>query len=93
VSASDIGSLTARFADVYRGALTDVLDRRGLLQQTLPHELTPLRPGFRLAGPAYPIEGRPHPGHVYDGSIRMILETLGSVPGRHVAVYQANDST
>jgi 4-hydroxy-4-methyl-2-oxoglutarate aldolase len=68
-----------------------VLDRRGYLQQTLPPELVPLRPGMRLAGPVYPVLGRPHPGHDYDRSIRLVLEMLGAVPAGHVAVYQCND--
>jgi 4-hydroxy-4-methyl-2-oxoglutarate aldolase len=80
-----------RFQAVYTGALTDVLDRRGLLHQTLPADLAPLRPGLRLAGPAFTVEGRPHAGHEYDTSIRKILAMLGEVPGGHVAVYQTND--
>jgi len=80
-----------RFHALYTGALTDVLDRRGLLHQTLPPELTPLEPGTRLAGPAFTVEGRPHPGHDYDASIRGILAMLGEVPAGHVAVYQTND--
>jgi 4-hydroxy-4-methyl-2-oxoglutarate aldolase len=80
-----------RFQAVYTGALTDVLDRRGLLRQTLPAELAPLRPGLRLAGPAFTVEGSPHAGHEYDTSIRKILTMLGEVPGGHVAVYQTND--
>jgi regulator of RNase E activity RraA len=35
--------------------------------------------------------GRPHPGHAYDRSIRLVLEMLGSIPRDHVAVYQCND--
>lgn len=81
----------ARFQAIYTGAVADVLDRRGLLSQTLPPEILPLRPGMRLAGPAYPVEGRPNPVHDYDASIRKILEMLGSVPPGHVAVYQTND--
>jgi regulator of RNase E activity RraA len=84
--------LASRFASVYTGALTDVLDRHGYLQQTLPHEIAPLRPGTRLAGPVYPVLGRPRPGRDYDESIRVILEMLGSVPPGHVAVYQTNDN-
>lgn len=91
VSATD--NLAERFSSLYTGALTDVLDRHGYLQQTLPPELLPLRPGMRLAGPAYPILGRPHPGHDYDTSIRRILKMLGSVPSGSVAVYQCNDRT
>ena len=85
--------LARRFGAVYTGALTDVLDAHGYLQQTLPSELAPLEPGTRLAGPAYPVLGRPHPGHGYDRSIRRILAMLGSVPPGHVAVYQCNDHT
>jgi 4-hydroxy-4-methyl-2-oxoglutarate aldolase len=85
------GELARRFAALYTGALTDVLDRRGYLQQTLPTELAPLRPGMRLAGPVYTVLGRPHPGHDYDSSIRRILRMLGSVMPGSVAVYQTND--
>jgi regulator of RNase E activity RraA len=46
---------------------------------------------MRLAGPVYPVLGRPHPGNDYDTSIRRILEMLGSVPPRSVAVYETND--
>jgi regulator of RNase E activity RraA len=81
----------ARLQALYTGALSDVLDRRGLLNQTLPPEIAPLRAGMHLAGPAYPVAGRPHPGHDYDTSIRRILDMLGSVPPGHVAVYQTND--
>jgi 4-hydroxy-4-methyl-2-oxoglutarate aldolase len=88
---SGTADLAHRFSAVYTGALTDVLDRHGHLQQTLPPELAPLRPGSRLAGPAYPILGRPHPGHDYDTSIRLVLEMLGAVPTGSVAVYQTND--
>jgi 4-hydroxy-4-methyl-2-oxoglutarate aldolase len=87
------GELARRFSALYTGALTDVLDRHGYLQQTLPPELVALRPGMRLAGPVYTILGRPHPGHDYDRSIRRILEMLGSVTPGSVAVYQTNDRT
>jgi regulator of RNase E activity RraA len=90
---SATADLARRFSSLYTGALTDVLDRHGQLQQTLPVELAPLREGMRLAGPVYPVLGRPHPGHDYDTSIRKVLEMLGSVPAEHVAVYQTNDRT
>ncbi len=88
---SATGDLARRFSSLYTGALTDVLDRHGYLQQTLPPEIAPLRPGLRLAGPVYPVLGRPHPGHDYDTSIRRVLDMLGSVPPGHVAVYETND--
>jgi 4-hydroxy-4-methyl-2-oxoglutarate aldolase len=88
---SATAELASRLSSLYTGALTDVLDRHGFLQQTLPHELAPLRAGMRLAGPVYPVLGRPRPGREYDESIRQILAMLGSVPPGHVAVYQTND--
>jgi 4-hydroxy-4-methyl-2-oxoglutarate aldolase len=88
---SAIADLARRFSSLYTGALTDVLDRHGYLQQTLPPEFAPLRRGMRLSGPVYPVLGRPHPNRDYDTSIRLILEMLGSVPPGHVAVYQTND--
>jgi regulator of RNase E activity RraA len=90
---SATADLARRFESLYTGALTDVLDRHGALQQTLPSELVPLRPGMRLAGPAYPVLGHPHPRHDYDRSIRRVLAMLGAVPAGHVAVYQCNDRT
>src|SRR3954452_20851985 len=88
---SATAELARRFSSVYTGALTDVLDRHGYLQQTLPPAIAALQPGMRLAGPVYPVIGRPRPGHDYDTSIRLILEMLGSVAPEHVAVYQTND--
>jgi 4-hydroxy-4-methyl-2-oxoglutarate aldolase len=83
----------ARFDAVYTAAITDVLDRMDLMTQTLPSELLPLQPGMRLAGPAFPIEGRPHPGMAYEPSIRKTLQMLGEIPRGHVAVYQTHGST
>jgi 4-hydroxy-4-methyl-2-oxoglutarate aldolase len=89
--ALDLEELARRFGALYTGALTDVLDKHARLNQTLPPELVPLRPGMRLAGPAWPIEGRPRARIDYDASIRKILAMLGAVPAHHVAVYQCND--
>jgi len=91
VPGDQIAATAARFGAIYTAAVTDILDRRGLVAQTLPPELAPLSPEMLLAGPAYPIEGRPHAGHDYDTSIRKILGMLGAVPPGHVSVYQTND--
>ena len=76
----DLRELESRFVALYTGAITDVLDRLGFLHQTLPSDITALRPGMKLAGPAYPIEGRPHPNPDYDTSVRAVLDMLGQVP-------------
>jgi 4-hydroxy-4-methyl-2-oxoglutarate aldolase len=83
--------LAARCNALYTAAIADILDRRGLTAQTLPPELLPLRRGMRVAGPAYPIKGRPAPGADYDSSLRKVLEMLGSVPAEHVSVYETGD--
>jgi 4-hydroxy-4-methyl-2-oxoglutarate aldolase len=70
-----------------------VLDELGLPTQTLPPGIAPLAPAMRVAGPAFAVEGRPHPGHEYEPSIRRILELLGAVPTGHVAVYATNDTS
>jgi regulator of RNase E activity RraA len=88
---TDIAQLAARFNAIYTAVITDILDRRGLLNQTLPPTLLPLREGMRVAGPVYPIKGRPAPGSDYDASLRKVLEMLGTVPAGHVSVYQTGD--
>jgi 4-hydroxy-4-methyl-2-oxoglutarate aldolase len=88
-----IAQFAGRFEAVYTAAITDVLDRMNLMTQTFPSELLPLQPGMRLAGPAFPVEGRPHPGMGYESSIRKTLQMLGEIPGGHVAVYQTHGST
>lgn len=88
-----LAEFSARFGAVYTAAITDVLDRMNLMSQTFPSSLLPLRPGMRLAGPAFPIEGRPHAGVEYEASIRKTLQMLGEIPQGHVAVYQTNGST
>jgi 4-hydroxy-4-methyl-2-oxoglutarate aldolase len=91
VTSVDLCELESRFVTLYTGAIADILDRLGFLQQTLPPDITALRPGMKLAGPAYPIEGRPRPNQDYDTSVRRMLDMLGQVPTGHVAVYQTND--
>jgi 4-hydroxy-4-methyl-2-oxoglutarate aldolase len=88
VSAPD---LAARANALYTAAIADILDRRGLTAQTLPPELVPLRQGMRVAGPAYPIKGRPARGADYDSAVRKVLAMLGSVPAGHVSVYETGD--
>jgi 4-hydroxy-4-methyl-2-oxoglutarate aldolase len=88
-----IEALAGRFRAIYTGALTDVLDDLGYLNQTLSPELRPLRPGMTLCGPAFTIEGRPRAGIPYAESIVRILDMLGAVPGQHVAVYETNDDS
>ena len=79
-----------RFEKIYTAALTDILDDRGLRNQTLPHELRPIVPGSRVAGPAFTIEGRPTEVADWDAALRKVLKMLGSVPAGAVAVYSCH---
>lgn len=76
-----------RFAAIYTAALADVLDARGLRDQTLPPSIRPLEPGTRLAGQAFTVRGAPARTEDYDAAIRRVLAMLGEVPTGHVAVY------
>ena len=76
-----------RFDAIYTAALADILDARGFRTQTLPPSIRPLRPGMRLAGPAFTVRGRPAATASYDASLRKVLHMLGQVPSGHVAVY------
>jgi regulator of RNase E activity RraA len=93
LATTDLGELGSRFSALYTGAITDVLDRLGLRSQTLPPELAPLRPGLRLAGPAYPVRGEVRTDVDYDAATRKLLAMLGAVPAGHVAVYETNDTS
>ena len=91
MAGSDVADRALRFGAIYTAAVADVLDGLGRLHQTLPSSITALAPGMRLAGPAFAIEGRPHPGMQYEPSLRRILEVLGAVPAGHVAIYATAD--
>ncbi|MGI8862375.1 MAG: RraA family protein [Gaiellaceae bacterium] len=76
-----------RFLAIYTAALADILDARGRHEQTLPPSIRPLRPGTKLAGPAYTVSERPARPDSYDLALRKVLAMLGDVPVDHVAVY------
>lgn len=79
-----------RFSRVYAAVIADILDERGLREQTLPPEIRPLATGMRIAGQAYTVEGAPSTHGDWDGAIRKTLAMLGEVPAGCVAVYQCN---
>ena len=79
-----------RFAAVPTAALVDVMDDRGLREQTLPPSLRALSPGMRLAGRAFTVEGTESAHDDWARAIRKTLGMLGEVPAGHVAVYQCH---
>ena len=82
--ASTLEDLSARFAAVYTGALTDVLYEIGVENRTLPPPIAPLRPGMRLAGPAFAIEARRGSN---EGETLDQIEVLQAVPRGHAIVW------
>ena len=84
-------ALCARYARIYTAAITDVLDRRGYYDQTLPHDIVPLTPETRLAGVAFPATGKRSRNADTEPAIRAFLTLLGAVPRDGVLVIQAND--
>lgn len=76
-----------RFLGIYTAALADILDARGLHEQTLPPSIRPLQPGTRLAGPAFTVSGRAVHPESYDAALRKVLAMLGDAPAGCVAVY------
>jgi 4-hydroxy-4-methyl-2-oxoglutarate aldolase len=80
-----------RFRALYTGAVSDVLDELGHRNQVLPSSIAALRPGMKLAGPAFTVKGRSNPEVDYEASLRGILTMLGAVPEGHIAVYETGD--
>ena len=84
--------LCQRYEQLYPGAVTDVLDDRGLQDQTLDPEIGPIEPSMTTAGIAYPCVGRPDRSLDEETNIRNILSMLGDVPEHGVVVYETNST-
>lgn len=87
----DPTELVGRYRELYTGAVTDTLDELGYMDQVLPNSITPLTLDMRVAGIAYPVQGRPDPDADYDENIRRFLEMLGEAPSNSVVAYETND--
>jgi regulator of RNase E activity RraA len=83
--------LCARYGRLYTAAITDVLDHRGLYNQTLPPAIAGLTPETRLAGIAFTASGKASRNTDTEPAIRAFLTLLGAVPRDAVLVIQAND--
>lgn len=54
---ADMKEICARYKRLYAGLLFDVLEHMGHTNQTLSHEITPISPEMKLAGPAFTFKG------------------------------------
>ena len=50
--------ITKRLSECYSGIVHDVMRAMGFRDFTLPHELRPLFPAEKLAGPVFTIDGK-----------------------------------
>lgn len=82
--------LCDRYASLYPGAVTDVLDDMGYEDQTLDPGIGPLKDHMTTAGVAYPCVGRPNRSVDDDRNIRNILKMLGDAPEHAVVMYETN---
>lgn len=87
----ETADLCERYEQIYTGALTDVMDDLGLVDQTLDPSISPLTDGMRTAGIAYPVVGRPNHGIDDEENIRNILRMFGDAPEDSVLMYDTND--
>jgi regulator of RNase E activity RraA len=84
--------LCERYGATYTGLLTDVLEERGLEDQTLDHRLEPLVPTMTTAGIAFPVVGRPNRSIDGEANLERITTMLSEVPENGVVVYDTNGS-
>ena len=83
--------LTERLECCYTGAVFDVMRELGLPEGLLPRELKSLDPEKTVAGPVFPILGRPDSSLTPDESLLRWTELLGTPPAGHVVVCQPQD--
>jgi regulator of RNase E activity RraA len=75
----------------YTGAVADVLDEMGFPCQVLPHSIRPLVDGWKLAGRALTILGRPSEKSDPDEVFPPLLTMLGDVKPGDVLISRPND--
>ncbi len=83
--------LCDRYQALYPGAVADVLDDRGLEDQTMHPKIAPLTQDMQLAGIAFPIVGRANRSVDPEENIRKILNMLSDAPAETALAYDAND--
>ena len=85
-----MADLTHRVAECYTGAVHDVLRALGVENCVLPHEIKPIAPGTRLAGPVWTVSGHIDRTKTRDETLRAWCTLLAKAPPRHVIVCQPN---
>jgi len=81
--------VSRRYRALYSGAVSDVLDRLGLRNQTLPHYIMPLTLDMVVAGPAFTGQGYPVADIAHDDSDTRI-RMLESIQPSAVSVWSSS---
>ncbi len=87
----EVEDFCRRFAAVYTGAISDVLDEMGYREQSLPSNIQALRLEHRVAGVAMPVEGEPTESLDPEEIFIPILKMLGDLKLGDVIVTQPHD--
>jgi len=82
--------LTARLEKLYAGAVYDVLNEMGHADCVLPPGIVALKPGQRLAGEIYTINGHYETGMDREHTLLQWATVLSKAPGGKVLVCQPN---
>jgi 4-hydroxy-4-methyl-2-oxoglutarate aldolase len=92
VSSISMQEVCERYRRLYVGLVADVLDKKGLRQQALSHELRPLTRETKVAGPAFTILGRTlREGEEYKAGQFTAVDAL--VPNTVVVLDAGGDAT
>lgn len=84
-----VEEMIRRYKQVHTCAIADVLDKRGLFHQILPHEIQAIAPGLKLAGPCQTIKGTPTTIHK-DEYLEVAVEAYASLEAGQIAVYDTS---
>lgn len=81
-----LATLVRRYLKLYSGAIYNILEEMGLPNQVLTHEIRPLEPTMKMAGPAYTLKGGRHHSKQKRWPRPALLEGMQK---RCVAIYDA----
>lgn len=87
---SDV-ELCARFEDVFVSAVNDVLREYGMLSQTLPNNIMPLREEMKVCGTAFTVKGAPSLDLKDEMEERVVM--LNSIKDGDVVVWDTSGDT
>lgn len=84
-------SLTTRLAACYTGAVHDVLRMMGHERVVLPHDIKPLDPTLKLAGPVWTVSGHIDRTKTRHETLLGWCTLLAKAPSGHVVVCQPHN--